>query len=259
MKIYIHTDMEGVSGIDRKEQVGPDGCDDRACNEKLMADLNAAVDGALAGGATHVTVLDSHAGGGNFILDLLDDRAENDTRPNGKWWGILDDSYDATYFIGAHAMAGTMASFLDHTQCPLRWFDYRLNGRRMGELGQWAVHAGHFGVPLVMVSGEEAACAEARAFFGNIETAAVKQGVTRDVAVAYPVEEAHARIREAARKAVAIVKDIKPFRPIKPMDLQLTLTRSDYCAGMLERWPDAERLDARTIRRVSDDYLDILF
>src|SRR5579862_7196941 len=165
-RIYIHTDLEGVSGIDTAEMIVTNGPRYRECCELLMGDLNAAVDGAFAGGAENVTVLDSHGGGlKNFILDMLDPRAENDTKANGKWWGKLDDTYDGTFFFGAHAMSGTINGFLDHTQSSETWHNYRVNGRRFGELAQWATVAGHFGVPMLMVCGDEAACVEARAFF----------------------------------------------------------------------------------------------
>ena len=89
MKIYIHTDLEGVSGIDNIEMMARDHERHEEAVRNLMADLNAAVDGAFAGGADHVTVLDSHGGGGNFILDLLDERAQHDTKPNKKWRSFL--------------------------------------------------------------------------------------------------------------------------------------------------------------------------
>ena len=93
-KIYIHTDLEGISGIDRCEMVSDTAVPNyRYSIERLMADVNAAVDGAFLGGADHVTVLDSHGGGGNFDLSLLDARAENDAKENKKWWGKLDGSY----------------------------------------------------------------------------------------------------------------------------------------------------------------------
>ena len=259
MRIYIHTDLEGVTGILRADQVPSKGEEFGGSCEKLMLDVNAAVAGAFDGGATDVTVLDSHGGGGNFLLDRLDERAENDTKPNGRWWGILDEGYDGTLFIGAHAMAGTINAFLDHTQSSASWFNYYLNGRRCGELAQWAAVAGHFGVPLLMVSGDEAACAEARAFFRPIETAAVKQGLGRNAAIGYPPEEAREGIRQAARRAMALVGKARPFRPIAPMEVRLEMYRSDMCDEMVEKWPAAERLDARTIRRVTADPLDILF
>ena len=85
IKIYIHTDLEGISGINSMDMIERTGQRYRQCCEHLMADLNVAIDGAFAGGATHVTVLDSHGGGNNFIVDLLDPRVKLDTRPNKKW------------------------------------------------------------------------------------------------------------------------------------------------------------------------------
>jgi len=156
-------------------------------------------------------------------------------------------------------MAGTMNAFLDHTQSSKHWFDYSVNGRSMGELAQWAMCAGHFGVPMLMVSGDEAACAEARAFFDPVETAPIKQGLGRNRAQAYPLDEARRRIHDAAERAMALIGRARPLRPICPMDLKLTMTRSDFCDEMMRKHADGERLDARTIRRVTNDYLDILF
>lgn len=256
VKIYIHTDLEGISGIDSDEMIERDGPRFRECCELLMQDVNAAVDGAFAGGADHVTVLDSHGGGRNFILEMLDPRAENDTKPNGKWWGILDGSYQGTFFIGAHAMAGTMNAFLDHTQSSTHWHNYSINGRRIGELAQWALVAGNWGVPMLMVSGDEAACVEARQFFHPVETAVVKRGIGRNRAELVDLAEARARIREAARRAVALIGQARPFTPLKPMEILLELNRTDYCDAVATH-PGVERLDARTVRKVTNDPLDL--
>lgn len=256
MRIYIHTDMEGVSGVDTIEMIQRDNPRLREANEALMADVNAAIAGAFDGGATHVTVLDSHGGGGNFIFDLLDPRAENDLKANRKWWGKLDGSYDGTLFIGAHAMAGTQNGFLDHTQSSMKWYNYKMNGRRMGELAQWAMVAGHFGVPMLMVSGDEAACVEARQFFEPVETAIVKRGVGRNRAELVAVKEARARIREAARRAMALAGQAKPFCPTMPAEVILELYRSDYADELAHR-PGNERLGARSIRKVAKDALDL--
>ncbi len=256
-RIYIHTDLEGISGIDTMEMIERSGERYRQCCEHLMADLNAAIDGAFAGGASQVKVLDSHGGGNNFVLDLLDKRAELDTRPNKKWWGTLDDSYQGTFFIGAHAMAGTQNAFLDHTQSSLSWHDYMINGRKMGELAQWAIVAGNWGVPMLMVSGDEAACAEARNFFSPVETAAVKRAVGRNRAELVDLKEARLRIREAARRAMALVGKGRPLTPGKPMEILLKFNRSDYCDAAAAK-PGIERVDARTIRWVTNDPLAIL-
>ncbi len=228
MKIYIHTDLEGIAGINSSEQMQRDSEFYQASCEKLMAELNVAIDGAFVGGATHVTVLDSHGGGGNFIMDLLDERAEVDTKPNKKWWGILDESYAGTFFIGAHAMAGTINGFIDHTQSA-SWLNYYVNGRKYGELAQWGMVAGAFNVPMLLVTGDEAACAEAKVFFSPIEAVAVKQGTGRQKAQLYPFEETYDKIRKAASKAVSLANTAKPLKPSKPLEIVQEMTRTDYC------------------------------
>ena len=257
-KIYIHTDLEGISGIDKAEMVS----DTKSPNyhysiERLMADVNAAVDGAFLGGADHVTVLDSHGGGNNFDMNLLDKRAQFDTKPNKKWWGILDESYFGSFFIGAHAMAGTLHAFLDHTQSSESIYNYYVNGRKMGELGQWAMVCAHFKVPVIMVSGDEAAVVEATQFFGDIETAAVKKAVSRSSARLLPNEEAEERIRLAAKAAVLKNEKKQPFTPILPMEIKIEFTRSDHLDRTMA--PSIERIDARTARKISESYQDFWF
>ncbi len=256
MRIYIHTDLEGISGVDRAEMVPRDSEDYRLSCELLMGDVNAAVDGAFAGGATEVVVLDSHGGGGNFILEMLDPRAQNDTKPNRKWWGVMDERCDATFFIGAHAMAGTLNGFLDHTQSSLTWYNYWINGRKLGELAQWALVAGNFGIPLVMVSGDEAACMEAHGFFSPCKTAAVKRGVGRQRAEALPLEEARERIRRAAEEAMTIIPQARPFSPQRPLEIIVEFTRADY-ADAAAAGGRVDRIDARTVRKVTDNPLDL--
>ena len=260
MRIYIHTDLEGVTGLDEEEQRQFDKKElYRESCEKLMHDVNAAIGGAFDGGADHVIVMDGHAGVGrqNFILEMLDERAEYDPRDEERWWGKLDESCDGTFFVGAHAMAGTLNGFLDHTQSSTSIQNFYVNGRKVGELALWGILAGGYGVPMLMVSGDEAACAEARAFFSPIETAAVKQGVGRNRAIAYPADEAHALIREAARRAIDLVGKARPFRLIEPMEIKVEYMRSDYCDRIAEL-DGVERLDARTVRMIARDHTDIL-
>lgn len=258
MKIYIHTDLEGISGVDSVEMVDRVNPRYRQSTERLMADVNAAVDGAFAAGATFVTVLDSHDYGGNFIISLLDSRADVDLRENKKWWGKLDETYSGTFIVGAHAMAGTQNGFLDHTQSPESWFNYWINGRKMGEMAQWATVSGHFKVPLLMVSGDDAACVEARQFFNPIECAVVKRGLGRNAAELIEPAQAVEKIRSAAYKALSLVGKSKPFKPILPMEVRLQLSRSDYCDDIANQ-QGVERLDARTVRKVTNSYLDLLF
>lgn len=253
MKIYIHTDLEGVSGMG--EAKFGDSCVFDNRNPKypemvklLLGDVCAAIEGAVGGGAQAITVLDSHGGGGNFTADDLKGKATYDPKTSGLWWGMLDESYDATFFVGAHAMAGTLNAFADHTQCSDEFFDNKVNGRRFGELGQWAMVAAEFGVPLVMVAGDAAACVEAREFLDPVETAVVKQGKGRMFADCLPLDEARGRIREAARKAMGLIGKAKPLALKKPIEFSLTCCRTDICDKLAGG--DIERVDARTIRWV---------
>ena len=253
MKVFILTDVEGVTGLVDAAQLSSGEDAYRLVCEHLMLDLNAAIEGAFEGGAAEVLAWDGHGGRNklNFIPEMLDGRAAAVDRTHVECIGP-DESFQAAFAVGYHGMAGTLNGFLDHTQSGLTIFNWYINGRRVGELVQDALTCSAAGVPLLMVSGDEAACAEARAFFGPIQTAAVKQGVGRSKAIGYPPEEARARIRRAARQAMALVGKVQPIRPILPMEVKIEYTRSDYCDGAAAR-PGVERLDARTIRWVTSD------
>ena len=115
VRIYINTDMEGITGISSYEMIQRDGPRFKECCELLMGDVNAAVEGAYSGGADEVWVLDGHSNGKNFIADMLDKRAVQDPREVKKWWAGMNETFDGTVIVGAHAMAGTLNAFLDHT------------------------------------------------------------------------------------------------------------------------------------------------
>ncbi len=258
LRILIMTDLEGISGIGSIEDVDREKEDYEESCRKLMLDANAAAEGAFSGGASAVYALDGHGGGKNFLPDMLDKRAVIEKR---RMTQALSEgkAYDAVAVIGAHAMAGTINGFLDHTQNSKSWFNYYVNGKKLGEIAQWALWAGSRDIPIIMVSGDEAACAEARAFPGNVETAPVKQGLGRNRALLYPEAESRKKITEAVKKALKNYKNFSPFKMITPLDIRLELYRSDMADEIMSRRPDYERIDARTIRRVSDNPLDILF
>jgi D-amino peptidase len=253
MKIYIITDMEGISGICNEQQVQRDKPDYAEGRRLLAADVNAAIDGAFAGGATEVVVNDGHGGGFNFPLEQMDPRARYE-RPNGglDLMPALDDSFTGLFCVGYHAMAGTLNGFLDHTQSSASWFNYWVNGRRTGELGQCGIWAGSFGVPVLLVTGDRAACEEARDFFGDIETVSVKEGIGRQHARCLHPERAREAIRDAARRALELIGTVKPYRVDLPLTLRLEFYRSDM-ADAVARRPGTRRLDARTVERVVDD------
>lgn len=257
MKIYILCDMEGVSGIRRMEQVMRDSPADYAEGRQLMMqDINAAIDGAILGGATEVVAADTHGGGGQVQIAMMDPRALYEMPAFGEMMPALDESFAGVILLGHHARAGTLDGFLDHTMSSAKWFEYRINGQVMGEIGIEAAYAGHWNVPVVMVSGDEAACAEARADLGPVETAAVKWGTGRNKARCLPLPKAHDLIRRAAKRGVERAKSLKPLRPTLPATLQLTLYRSDFAEEYAVK-PGVERVDARTVRKTAHSLKDV--
>lgn len=264
MKIYILADMEGVSGIRRPEQVQRDAGGNYEYGRRLMmADVNAAIEGCFAGGADVVVACDTHGGGGQLDLTQMDGRAVYEM-PAGErmLMPALDKSFAGVILLGHHAKAGTAQAFLDHTMSSATWFEYRLNGQPLGEIGIEAAWAAHFCVPVIMVSGEQTACDEARRELGDVETAAVKWALCRNKARCLPPEQGHALVRAAAERAVKrLAKSktaFKPFKPKLPATIELTFLRTDFCE-QAQHCTDTVRVDGRTLRRKIKDLREVIW
>src|SRR5512143_1801552 len=188
MRVYLSIDMEGIAGVVHEDQTNP--VDPRCASEyarfrRLMTlEANAAIEGALAGGATRVLVNDSHWTMRNLLAEELHPGAEL-LSGGPKTWSMMegiDRGWDLAALVGYHARAGTARAILDHTYTD-RILDVRLNGVSVGEIGINAALAGAFGVPVVLVSGDAATAAEARALLGDsVRTVVVKEAVSRDSA-----------------------------------------------------------------------------
>jgi D-amino peptidase len=221
VKIYIVTDLEGASGVYRFAQTrephgNPAG---EQAKEYLMGDIAAVVRGLRDGGAAEVLVLDGH-GPQAFVPHLMEPGARYITgtpRPNVLWG--LDKTCTGLVMLAAHAMAGTEDGVLSHTQSSRTENRYWYNGVESGELAQCAAVAAHYGVPPILVTGDEATCREARKFFGEpCVTVAVKRGIAREAAMLYPFAETRKALYEGAKRAVAATAQCKPYRieaPIK--------------------------------------------
>jgi D-amino peptidase len=221
IKIYIETDLEGVSGVYRFSQTRDKGSPEnlKAC-EYFMGDLAAVVRGLRDGGATEILVIDGH-GNQAMIPELMVAGAKYVTglpRPQNNTWS-LDKSYSGFVMFGFHAMNGTPDGVLCHTQSSESENRYWYNGVESGELAQSASVAGYYGIPPILVTGDEAACREARKFFGEgIVTVATKQGLARESAVLYPFEEVRKALYEGAKKSLAEIPKCNPYimqTPIK--------------------------------------------
>lgn len=259
MKIYISCDMEGASGICRGEQVTKSSPAYQNEGRKyLCADVNAAVAGAIDGGATEIVVSDAHGDGYNFILEMMDARVSlyETTRPGGVRMPALDETFDGMILLAYHAMAGTQNGFLDHTMMSTCVYNYFINGRRVGEIGIDTAWAGHYDVPLIMVSSDAAGCEEAASAFPGIETAVVKWALCRSTARCLPLPQAHECIRRAAAEAVKRCRKLKPWKLDLPIELVYQLYRADYVDSLAAQ-RGVERIDARSVRRVVHSALDV--
>jgi D-amino peptidase len=257
MKIYILADMEGISGIRMIEQVKMDNPHYTEGCELMMQEINKAIEAAFDAGATEVVACDTHGGGGQISLTKMDPRAVYETPNAGVAMPALDETYDGLILLGHHARAGTLNGFLDHTMSSASWFEYRINGQALGEIGIEAALAGYFDVPVIVVTGDEAACQEAKSVLGIVETALVKWGVGRNRARCLSLSDAHERIRQAIHKALRNIPTFSPFKPSLPATIELTLYRSDMADELAGR-SNVERVDARTIRRTVNSLSEVM-
>lgn len=218
-KIYICTDLEGASGVYKftqtRERETPLALEAR---EYFMGDLAAVVRGLQDAGASEIVVLDGH-GNGAILPHLIPPGAKCITgtpRP-GPLTG-LDNTFDGLVMLAFHAMMGTPDGVLCHTQSSRTENRYWYNGVESGELAQVAAIAGHFGVPPIMVSGDEATCRETRQFLGtDCVTVAVKKGLSREAAEFQPFTETREALCQGAKRAVAAIPRCKPYKMKLPI------------------------------------------
>lgn len=255
-KIYILCDMEGTSGIWNRDQVDQKSAAYTEARALLCADVDAAVAGAFDGGATEIVVCDTHGGGPNFLLEKMDRRVTYENPALGNMMPGLDKSFAGLILTGHHAMAGTLNGFLDHTMDSGSWYNFHINETKVGEIGMETAFAGHYDVPLIMVTGDESACAEAEGQFPGILTAAVKKGLGRNKARCLHPAIARQLIRTKAAEAVRKAKELRPWKIKLPATITLELYRSDYADNAA--WQSGvERIDARTVRRRIESALDV--
>src|SRR6185503_13554301 len=236
MKILIATDMEGITGVTTWDQVTP-GHVEYARFRKLMTDdVNAAIRGASDAGADEVIVADGHWNGSNILIEELDPRARLNTgspSPFSMMQGI-DESVDGVMFIGYHARNGTPDAILDHTWSRMTVANVWLNDTLTGEYGLNGAVAGHFSVPVIMVSGDQTACAQVVDILGDMETAVVKQATGRYAAECLPPQMTQELIFMSAARAVTRLQD-RDVRGPFVVELPVRLTVEFFTADMADR------------------------
>jgi len=246
------TDGEGVAGICRQEQTEPK---DPELRQLLTGEINAAVDGFLAGGADEVIVWDGHDGSQTLSTLTIHPRARlliGDIGPSM----LLERHFSAVAYVGQHSKADTRGGIMAHSYSSLGIQNMLLNGKPVGEIEVIARLAGHFGTPVIMLSGDQAAANELHEIVPQAELAVVKEGIGRYTCISLSAAAARDVIREAARRSVAKIGTIQPYTAPGPVTLQIEYTtRNSLPVGAGSR-AGAEVLDDRTIRFRGKDILE---
>jgi D-amino peptidase len=260
MRVMIWSDMEGVSGIVAWEQVNGGAAMYEEGRRLYTEEINAAVRGAKAAGATEIVAVDCHGAGGpwtfnSLVPELLDPDCE--WVAHHHWTGytaMLERGCDAALFVGMHAMAGTPDGVLCHTVSSEAWHNLYFHDTRVGETGINAAVCGHWNCPVVMVTGDAATCREATALLGDgLVTVAVKEGLSRFSARQIPPVRARQMIEAGAREALANVGRVPPYRPARPTTIRVELTTPDRA----ERWRNrvgVEIAEPRLVIARGDDF-----
>jgi len=236
MKILIATDMEGITGVTTWDQVTPGHAEYARFRKQMTDDVNTAIRGACEAGAEEVIVADGHWNGSNILIEELDARASLNTgspSPFSMMQGI-DESVDGVIFIGYHARNGSPNAILDHTWSSKTVANIWLNDILTGEYGLNAVVAGHFGVPVIMVSGDQTACAQVTELLGDVETAVIKQASGRFAAECLAPQVAQEMICVSAERAVRRLVEGNVPDPFV-LDPPITVTVEFFTSDMADR------------------------
>lgn len=258
LNIYISADMEGVAGVVTGEQLGPNGFEYNRFREFMTAEVNAAITGASQAGAAEFLVSDSHGNGQNLLIEKLPPNVRvirSWPRPLMMMEGISRE-FDGAIFIGYHAGTGDTSGVRAHTISSANFAGVRLNGIEMPEAGINAAIAGKFGVPVIMISGDDVIVKEARSLLGQIEGAAVKRAISFHAAESLTPEAAYDLIRTRAFAAVKRIGEFKPFRLKEPVQLDLRF-KNYRPSEVLAYLPIVERTDSHSIRYVGKDILEV--
>jgi D-amino peptidase len=260
VRVFVVSDMEGVSGIVKGAQTTGGAPMYEEGRRLYTEEINAAVRGAKAAGATEIVVMDCHGAGGEWtfnslVPDLLDPDCEYVVQEEWtEYTEFLEQGVDAALFVGMHAMAGTRDGVLNHTVSGQVWQNLWFNGTRVGETGINAALCGQWGCPVVLVTGDEASCREGRALLGDgLTTVNVKRGLSQTSARQIPPVRARTMIEEGAKQALQDLTAVPAYDPGKPCEIKVEY-KNTAAPDALRFRHGVERVDDRTIVSRGDDW-----
>ena len=258
MRIYISADMEGVVGVVTGEQLGPQGFEYNRFREFMTQEVNAAIEAAYEAGATEIVVSDSHGNGQNLLIEKLPRNillVRAWPRPLMMMQGI-DETFAGAIFLGYHSGTTNPQGVRAHTMSSARLTDIRLKGVSMSEAGINAAIAGHFNVPVIMISGDDVVVKETTELLGDVEGAVVKWSTGFHSAKTVMPEVAYQLIREKVSKAVGRIRDFKPYKLATPIQLDVSF-KNYRPSEVLNYLSSVERTDSHSIRFVGKDMIEV--
>ena len=243
MRIYISADMEGINGVVRPEQVQPGNREYEQAREWMVAEINAAIEGAVSAGAKEIVVNDAHNNMINIPLHKLDNHASlisGSAKPFSMMQGI-DNSFDGVFFIGYHAKIGTPKAVMDHTYSYSIIRDVKINDVSVGEFGLNAGLAGFYNVRCGFVTGDNQLIQEAKKLTPEIESVAVKEGISRNAAHCYPINEALEEITQMAKRAIELLPQKNLFTFPFPLRMEIEFAKAEM-AELVDQLSAFERV-----------------
>ncbi len=258
VRIYISVDMEGITGVAVGKHVQPMEKEYERFRRLMTKDVNAAIEGALAAGATDIVVSDGHGPMTNVLVEELHSVARLMSGSNkilAQLEGI-DKGFDAAFFVGYHQREGGGDGLLSHTLIGRIIYEVRVNGEPVDEAAINAGLAGAFGVPVALVTGDSAVCADAQRRLPDVVVAPVKEAIDQWTGLSLTPEKAHALIRERAKQAIEAVRAgrVQRYRVPTPVTFEVDFKRTAP-ARMATLFPSVQRRGPRTIAITDDDYV----
>ncbi len=258
MRVMMSVDLEGIAGVVHHVETKLEGEEYERARRWMTAEANAAIDGAIAGGATEVVVNDSHGHMRNLLAEELNPRAtliRGNIKPYGMMQGIQPGT-QAAFLIGYHAKAGTGGGILNHSFIGSMIYSLHLNGLEVGETGYNAALAGAMGIPVALVTGDDALAREVEAILPWAERVVVKQGITSWTAENISPHLARERICAAAERALHRLEEMRLFTVKGPVRFEVTFFRAIY-ADLASFVPGVERIGGTRVAFTGEDMLAV--
>ena len=250
--VFLITDAEGVGGICRQDQTEPR---DTELRQLLTGEINAAVEGFLGGGADEVVVWDGHDGSQTLSTLTIHPKAKLVMGALNASM-LMERGWSAVAYLGQHSKANVKGGVMAHSYSSLGIQWMKLNGKPVGEIDVIAAMAGHFGIPIIFLSGDQAAADEVHSIVPQAELAVVKEGLARYACISLSAPAARELINQKARRSIDLIGKVKPYRVSSPVTLEIEYTTRNTLGLDAEARAGVEVLDSQTIRFKGKDLLE---